>query len=232
MRVGHQRTTATFGALLASVLLGACAASRQYFEPTERVTGQTENGYSQSLYPLTGPHGPFGEMTLWSRGAYRSPDGRSVVQVGFLLHNTSNEPITLRASEVRIGTMRTDDALLSELSPADPADLTVAPQAFGETQYHFVMPDEVDPGEIRAFRLRWAVQGGDAMYRQRTVFIELHAHDPYPPPYASGYPCWPYGPYDCFYGPPAYYGPYPPPAVIHHHHPSVRTDRTSVRPKK
>ncbi len=229
MRVGHERVAV---ALLASALLGACAASRQYFEPTERVTGQTENGYSQSLYPLTGPHGAFGEMTLWSRGAYRSPDGRSVVQVGFLLHNTSDKPITLRAREIRIGTMRTDDALLSELSPADPVDLTVAPQAFGETQYHFVMPDEIDPGEIRAFRLRWAVHGGDAMYLQRTVFVELHAHDPYPPPYAAGggYPCWPYGPYDCYFGPPSYYGPYPPPAVIHRGR--YPADRTSVRPKK
>ena len=31
MRVGHQRITAFIGALLASALLGACAASRQYF---------------------------------------------------------------------------------------------------------------------------------------------------------------------------------------------------------
>lgn len=231
MRAGAQQVAV---AVLAGLVLAGCAASRQYFEPTERVSGQTENGYSQALYPLAGVHGPFGEATLWSRGAYRGDDGRTVVQVGFSLHNTSDKPIELRAKEVRIGTMRTDDALLSELAPADPSILTVPPQKIGEVQFHFVLPPDIDPGEIRAFRLRWAVHGGDAVYLQRTVFLELHAHDPYPPPYAAGYPCWPYGPYDCYYGASGYWGPYPPPYVIGRgRYPAIRSERrTSVRPEK
>src|SRR5689334_8386586 len=184
-------------------LLAGCGAARQYFEPTERVTGQTENGYSQALYPLSGPRGPFGEVTLWSRGAYETDDGRTVVQVAFSLHNTSDSPIELRGDELRIGTMRTDDALLSELVPADPSVLSVPPQGIGEAQFHFVLPPDTRPREVRAFRLRWAVHAKNALYRQRTVFIELHPRDSdYPPPYAAGYPCWPYGPYDCSFGPP------------------------------
>jgi len=217
------------GALLA---LSGCAASRQYFEPTERVTGQTENGYSQALYPLAGPRGAFGEATIWSRGAYRGQDGQTVVQIGLALHNTGASPITLLGSELRIGTMRTDDALLSELSAADAADLTVAPQSLGEAQYHFVLPPEVAPGEVRAFRLRWTVASEQATYRQRTVFLELQAREPYPPSFAGGYPCWPYGPYDCFYGPP-YWGPQPAPYIGHPHYPDGRaSDRTTVRPRK
>ena len=227
-------------------LLAGCGAARQYFEPTERVTGQTENGYSQALYPLAGPHGPFGEATLWSRGAYRADnsgsapalrggasfDGRTVVQIGFSLHNTSDAPIELRGAELRIGTMRTDDALLSELVAADPSVLSVPPQAIGEAQFHFVLPAGVAPREVRAFRLRWAVYAKQTAYRQRTVFLEVHAREAYPPPYAAGYPCWPYGPYDCLYGPP-YWGAYPSPEPVGYpRYPSNRSERTSVRPNK
>jgi hypothetical protein len=219
------------GMMLLALLTG-CGAARQYFEPSERVTGQTENGYSQALYPLAGPRGPFGEATLWSRGAYRADDGRTVVQIGFSLHNTSDAPIELRGAELRIGTMRTDDALLSELVPADGTVLSVPPQGIGEAQFHFVLPPGVDPREVRAFRLRWAVYGKHAAYRQRTVFLEVRARESYPPPYAAGYPCWPYGPYDCLYGPP-YWGAYPSPEPLGYpRYPSIRSDRTSVRPNK
>jgi hypothetical protein len=167
------------------------------------------------------------------------------VQVAFSLHNTSDSPIELRGDELRIGTMRTDDALLSELVPADPSVLSVPAQGIGEAQFHFVLPPETKPREVRAFRLRWAVHVGDSgtapalrggarsngVYRQRTVFMELHPRDNYPPPYAAGYPCWPYGPYDCLYGPPfgAYPTPYP---VGYPRYPAIRSERTSVHPDK
>ncbi|HMI92542.1 MAG TPA: hypothetical protein VK509_14305, partial [Polyangiales bacterium] len=108
VRFDHLAPTLIAGCAIA---LASCAGTHKYFEPTERVTGQTENGYSQALYPLAGPGGAFGEATIWSRGAYRGEDGSTVVQVGFALHNTGAAPITLLGSELRIGTMRTDDAL-------------------------------------------------------------------------------------------------------------------------
>jgi hypothetical protein len=248
MRAPQRVPAALNRALLVVLALGlaGCGAARQYFEPTERVSGQTENGYSQALYPLSGPRGPFGEATLWSRGAYRvdsgnapalrggatTDDDRTVVQIAFSLHNTSDAPIELRGDELRIGTMRTDDALLSELAPADPSVLSVPPQAIGEAQFHFVLPPDTQPREVRAFRLRWSVHAKDGVYRQRTVFMELHPREDYPPPYAAGYPCWPYGPYDCFYGPP-YWGGYPPPYPVGYpRYPAIRSDRTSVHPNK
>jgi hypothetical protein len=230
MRVWPKRVALALVAGSVIVLTG-CAASRQYFEPTERVTGQTENGYTQALYPLSGPRGPFGEATLWSRGAYQTDDGRTVVQIGVALHNTSDAPIVLQGSELRIGTMRTDDALLSELRAADAADLHVAAQSLGETQYHFVLPPGVDPSEVRAFRLRWTVASKDATYRQRTVFLEQQSREPYHSTFAAGYPCWPYGPYDCFYGPP-YWGPHPPHFGHRQDFVPRSSDRTTVRPRK
>src|SRR5689334_2520867 len=113
MRVRLRRVPVGLIGLACGLALVGCGAARQYFEPAERVTGQTENGYAQALYPLAGPTGPFGEATLWSRGSYRSDDDRSVVQIGFSLHNTSDDPIELRGSELRIGTMRTNQALLT-----------------------------------------------------------------------------------------------------------------------
>ena len=113
MQVGLRGCGKALSAALIALAFAGCAASRQYFEPSERISGQTENGYTQALYPLSGPRGAFGEASLWSRGASRTQDGRTVVQIGFALHNTGASPIVLRGDELRIGTIRTDDSLPS-----------------------------------------------------------------------------------------------------------------------
>jgi hypothetical protein len=75
-----------------------------------------------------------------------------------------------------------------------------APGAIGEASFLFELPPAIGPGDVVALRLHWRVHAGDQLYAQRTPFIEERERVVYtsPSPY-HGYPCWPYGPYDCMY---------------------------------
>jgi hypothetical protein len=190
--------------LLALALLVGCGASKQRFAPLERVQGKTAHGYVQALYPLQGPSGVFGEVALWSRGAYPTHDGSTVIHVAIAVHNTSAKPIAIHAADVRLTTVRTSGGALQDLPAAERTALTIAPQARAELVLHFVMPDGVGPSEIDAFALAWAVRGAESIYAQRTPFAEPEQRQEYWGPY-DRYPCWPYGPYDCFWGPPPHH---------------------------
>jgi len=223
------RLAALLCAVSCGLQLAACAGSRQYFEPLERVHGQTVYGYKQALYPLQAPSGALGEATLWSRGAYPTHDGRTVIHVAFSLHNTSAAPIRLDPRDVRIDAARTADGFVQDVPAAEREVLTVAPQAIGQLVLHFVMPDRVSPTEIDAFTLSWAVRAGAQAYAQRTAFAERAERVARDEPYYDRYPCWPYGPYDCMWGPP--WPPMPPPIVIHERD-FGRRDRAVVRPRR
>jgi hypothetical protein len=190
---------ALIAALVAAV--AGCGASKQRFAPLERVQGKTVHGYAQALYPLQGPSGTFGEATLWSRGAYPTHDGSTVIHVGITVHNVSGKPIALHAADVRITAARTTSGVIEDLPAAERTVLTITPQAQATLVLHFTMPPEVAPSEIEAFALAWAVRGPDSVYAQRTPFAEPEERDRYFGPY-DRYPCWPYGPYDCSWGPP------------------------------
>jgi hypothetical protein len=213
--------------LISALVLGGCAASRQYFQPTERVRGTTLQGYGESIYELSDPHGHFGEAKLWSRGAYRGPGRSTVVQVSIEIHNTSGSAIELRSADVRLDPVRTDSGVLTDLRPAETKDYGIATQALRELRFHFVLPAGTSPGEVTAFQVRWRVTHANFAYAQHTPFIEQYAYYGYVPMY--GYPysyCDPLDPF-CFY-PGSYYrsryGTYspvfersdgPPRAIVH-----------------
>jgi hypothetical protein len=212
---------------IAVALIAGCGAGTQYFEPSERVQGQTVHGHKVAIYPLTGPSGVFGEAKVWSSGAHRTDDERAVVRVGFEIHNTSATPIELRTNELRLDVLPFAGNPIKDLMASQPSSRVIAPGAIGEASLKFELPADLSPGDVSALRLRWSVHNGPQSYVQRTPFIE-EVQAPYPPGYAS-YPCWPYGPYDCTfvhgYG---YYGHY-------HHDPFLyprggRGPRTAVRP--
>jgi len=215
--------------LIAVALLAGCAAQKQSFVPLERVHGQTQYGYAQAYYPLQGPTGTFGEVTLWSRGAYPTHDGSTVIHVAIAVHDTSATPIALDPADVHLTALRTRDGQLPDLPAAERTVVTVAPQASAEVVLHFVVPGDVAPGEIEAFALAWAVHGPASVYYQRTPFAEREGRGEYWGPY-DRYPCWPYGPYDCSWGPPPP-GPYP--VIIHHHdHDSGKGGRIEVERRR
>ena len=212
------------------LVLCGCAASRQYFEPSERVQGQTVQGYKVAIYALTGATGVFGEAKVWSHGAYETGDGQSVVHVGFEIHNTGKTPIELRANELRLDVMHEDNGPLLGLATAEDGARVFAPGTIGDASFLFELPHGLGPGDVVALRLHWRAHAGDQVYAQRTPFIEEQEREPYATPY-NGYPCWPYGPYDCMYMHP-YGGRLYDPVFIPRRVPVYRAPRSVVRPKR
>jgi hypothetical protein len=222
-------------ASIALLVLCGCAASHQYFEPSERVQGQTVQGYKVAIYALTGAAGVFGEAKVWSHGAYAAGDGGNVVHIGLEIHNTGKVPIELRPGELRLDVMHDERGPVPGLeAPAGGAHV-FAPGAISDASFLFELPPAIGPGEVVALRLHWRVHAGDQLYAQRTPFIEERDRQLYASPYHyygyHGYPCWPYGPYDCMHMHPYGAGLYGP-VYVPHHVPAYRPSRSVVKPKR
>src|SRR5262252_620224 len=114
--------------LVIAVLLATsgCAHSRQYFHPTERVRGQTADGYLEAFYDLVGPRGRFGEAKVWTVGAYRRSED-NVIGVTLELHNTSNQPIDVSAKELRLDPVHASEGTLRRVPPQETGVFRVLP---------------------------------------------------------------------------------------------------------
>jgi hypothetical protein len=214
--------------LIATLLLFAgCATNRAYFEPTENARGRTMHGYREAMYQLSGPNGAFGEAKVWSRGAYLHDD-RTVIQVGFELHNTSGIPFELRAADVILDPVRTDTAGITNIPPAENSDIVYASGAIGETAFHFVLPPGISPGNVRGFRVRWTVRSAQFAYTQNTPFMRertYYGYGYYPYPYYGWYGGWACDPFNPFC-----YSPGPGYVVVPGYH--YAPDRTVVHPHR
>jgi hypothetical protein len=200
------------------VVLGGCAQNRQYFRPTERVRGQTLQGYHEAFYELLGPSGRFCEAKVWSIGAYRRGDD-SVLEVSLEVHNTSAQPIEISAKDLRLWRVRTSSQVFKELPPAETGVFRIKSEAQAGVKVHFILPAGVSPGEVTSFGFAWKVRNAEQSYALATPFREEAAY--YPPSVcgygycSSFYSCSPYdlhcigyGYYD--YWPYGHYYPAPP----------------------
>lgn len=224
--------------LALAVLIGlaaGCASGPRYFEPTERVQGQTVQGYPIALYPLMGPSGPFGEAKLWSDGA-RESDDHAAVHIGFEVHNTGDQPLEMGSDDVRLDARLSDGTLIKGVAPAPAAGpRNIGPGALGETDFIFSLPQGVKPYDVNELRLHWRVRGPDRSYTQRTAFVRWNERSTYPGPYPYapyGYACWPYGPYDCIYSYPLGLRIYEPVIVPRYVVPRRAVSRTVSHPKR
>ena len=213
--------------LAVAIVLGGCAHNRQYFRPTERVRGQTVQGYHEAFYELVGAQGRFGEAKVWSLGAYRRA-GESVVEVTLDVHNTSAQPIEVSAKDLMLDPVRTRSRTLRQLAPAETGVFKVQPEQRASVVAHFLLPDGILPGEVMSFGFGWRVKNVAQTYAQATPFREESAF--YPPP-SSGYiyysPVYACSPYDVhcvgFYDDWRYRSPVYVPE--HHHHEERRRVR-------
>jgi hypothetical protein len=217
---------------VAGITLLGCGASRQAFEPSERVQGRTLQGNKVAIYPLSAGSTMFGEAKVWSHGAYRTKDGPTVVHAALEIHNTAAAPIEIRRGEVTLDVLHSNDGPIKGLRPTEDGTRTFQQGAIGEAHFVFPLPEGVSPRDVDALRLHWRVHHGELTYAQRTPFREevQPRYGYYNYPYAYGFPCWPYGPYDCmFTGPwgPGFYGPVVVPRSV-----PYPTTRTRVRPAR
>lgn len=212
---------------IVAIAVCGCGASRQYFEPSERVQGQTLEGHRVAIYPLTVASGPFGEAKVWSRGAYETDD-RALVHAGLEIHNTSGAPIELRQGDVKLDVLSKGQGPIRGLQPITDAARAFAPGTIGEANLRFALPESLSPRDVVALRLHWRVHVNGHTYVQRTPFVQ-EADAPYAGRYQP-YPCWPYGPYDCMYMYPYGFRGWGPVVVPRHVPPSG--SRTRVRPAR
>jgi hypothetical protein len=194
MRSWHWVVT---GACVAA--FGGCAARTQYFEPTERVEGRTLEGFEAAFYELRGPRGDFGQAKLWSTGAVEAKvDGvpRTVIEVHYQVQNRGSYPVSVNPRQLSLRTVETRSGRFENVPAADvTGDVAIAPGAVGEGYAIFALPPEVEPSDVVAFNVRWAIDGGPQRYSNLTPFTQVPSGVWYTPGYGYYDPFWGFGPY-------------------------------------
>lgn len=182
-----------------AALCCACGATRERFEPAERATATTTEGYTAAEYEIQGRGGPLGDAKLWSRGAFVADvrgQERTVVHVGFEIENNSNESLELVSDELYLDSATLDESVVRDIPPLQLRGSTdVPPGATRRVDAFFRLPAGIQPQDADAFRIHWKIQDGTVSYAQRTPFLETPDRQ------------LPYYYYTPFYDP-FYYDPY------------------------
>jgi hypothetical protein len=204
------------GALL---LLAGCATS-QAFIPVAPLMRPGPEGTRAAQYTVERQGQQFGEIQVWSRGAYRTEiegKARTLVQIGLSLHNTSPAPLEFDPAQLFLDEVALRGGTLYRLAPAQvKGNVPVAPSQTGTLEAYFLLPDDAWPGDVFEYRLAWQVRDAAGAYANRTAFrsTSYSAYDGYYVEYRWGYYpwgyyAWPY-PYAGYYAYPGYgYPRYP-----------------------
>lgn len=165
----------------------ACGSTPQSFVPAERATGETMRGYTAAEYDLDTEQGSFGDVQVFSRGArIRSIGGdpRTVVHVGFVVENNSDQPMELSRLQL-------DSSTLDRVDNAEPfrvdGPTTIPPDQRRVVSAYFAMPRGVDPQDLEAFRVRWRLSSDGVVVSQLTPFVEREEQYYYSPFYDPFY---------------------------------------------
>lgn len=157
--------------LLAACVPLGCATQPELFRPGERTNATSPEGFLAADYPIEDETGRVGEVKVWSDGAERR-DGVTVIHVAFEIENYSDEPLTFEDGALQLDSATLDDGILRGLAPAViEGARTIAPGSAANVGALFVLPDDVRPQDVDAFRVHWRV-GGAAQLAQITPFFE------------------------------------------------------------
>jgi len=199
-------------------LLAGCAAS-QAFVPVAPLTQPGPEGVRAAAHYTVERQGQsFGEIQVWSRGAYRAEiEGktRTLVQIGLSLHNTSQGPLEFDPAQLFLDEVALRGGMLYRLAPAQvKGNVAVAPSQTRTLEAFFLLPTDDWPSDVIEYRLAWQVRDAAGAYANRTAFRStsyLSYYGYYAEyrwgSYPWGYSAWPY-PYLGYYPYPGYH-PYP-----------------------
>lgn len=201
---------AAMTAMAASLLAAGCGGPElTSFEPAEKMTARSPEGYSAAEYDLRTDDRALGEAKVWSDGAFRKEIrglDRTVVHVGFLIESHVDEPLRLDTDGMRLRSAILDQRTLEDIQPAAVEGMTtVQPQGRQQIDVYFALPRGTGPTDVNAFQVRWQLRARALTYRQETPFLQSQAEQ-----YAGMYFYTPF--YDPFF-----YDPYgfPTRIVIH-----------------
>ncbi|MBI4510240.1 MAG: hypothetical protein HY698_11445 [Deltaproteobacteria bacterium] len=183
-----------------------CAAAREEFRPTERATAEAPAGYTAAIYDIVTERGQVGEAKVWSRGAYRAKDGRTVVHVAFELQSAQEGPLVLDLRRTRLDAL-TDGGRYTLAPPSSVrGDAVVPPGEERRVDLYFTVPGGIHPQDLDALRLHWTAVSQGATYSQVTPFVEDDS---------ARYAYY----YTPFYDPFLYHPFYRPRIIVHHRYP-------------
>jgi hypothetical protein len=213
----------------------SCAAERQSFKPTEKVGGETVEGFKEAFYDLGSDSKRVGEVKVWSRGAYldkRAGMDVTVIHLGFTIENKGDTPIEFNVDDVELESVQTKVGNYEHVAVMDHMGPTaVAPKSSETIELTFALPKKVTPDEILAFRTRWTTKAEGAEYTEFTPFVQQQQQRyAYVPVYGYYYP---YYPFDYPYYGPFYYPrarviivrPYPRRVIVRSHRSSSGTGK-------
>lgn len=216
----------TTGAVTLGLFAVSCGAGYQEFVPAERVTARSPAGYEAAEYEIDTERGELGEVKIWADGAYRAKvDGQraTVVELGMYVENSQRAPLSL--TELRLDSVTVDGASMENVRPVRiEGPTTIEAGQDARLRMYFALPNRFDPEDVKAFRLKWQVQGGGASYTQRTPFLEA----PEPPPYYYGY--YGAGYYHTPFYDPFFYDSWYYPGVRIYNRPFIHRPRVYIQP--
>lgn len=199
---------------VAGLVVSGCSRY-EAFRPSQEATAASLEGFPAAEYEPQAADRALGEVKVWSMGAKKVRYGgepRTLLHTGLEVRNTSNQTIIIDPAQLRLEAVVLDDESLENIEVSNfegPARI-----AAGDAEtidVFFAMPDGIDPDDLDAFRLKWALvgetdeRGKRAIYTEWTPFIENDMMASGAPGYGYGY--GPYGWYAPYgYGP---YGTYP-----------------------
>ena len=194
--------------LLAGAIAGGCG-HRESFRPAETSRDFSLEGYEAAAYDVSLGDRDVGEVKVWSAGAREVPfegETRTLLHVGLEVENASSSSLSINPADLYVDAVATDDEVLEGFTVvAVNGPTSIAPGQSGRLDAYFEMPRGIEPDDLDAFQLRWALRDGREVHTEWTSFIERS----YPYGYDDRYAYY-YGyPYDPWYGPygyPAYYG--------------------------
>lgn len=194
--MGLTRGLGSLAGIVATLLLSSCVGT-QVFTPAANATAFSPDGASRAAeYPIEIDQHPIGDARLWSHGAYRADvegSTKTVVHVGFLLHNTGATPISLDDKRLFLEDVLTSDGTLYQVPPVHVDGNTSVPASqSAQVDALFALPSGLWPGDVIAYHVSWTVKG-TGVYTQRTPFV------------GPGYVRFHYFPYGYPYGPYGYY---------------------------
>lgn len=159
------------------LLLSAGCWQPRYFVPRENLNGTGPDGNPAAVYTVRkGEAGDsFGEVRLWSKGAearFTEDDEVVDLHIGFELENTSDGPLGLDVSGVRLEELFIDGYLQDHLEPLE-VDGEVIAEPGATTRVDMVFrPATTYPGEIDKFSVRFGVRSAQGeLVGQVTPFV-------------------------------------------------------------
>ena len=198
--------------LVALLSLGGCVGPRAFIPATHVLVPAPDGGIAAAEYDLDVEQHRLGQARVWSLGAYRddsSGETRTLIHVGFVLHNSGEAPLRLDEKGLYLDDVVLEDSGLYRIAPLHvDSNTSVPPDDTQRIGVLFSLPGAPMPSEIRSYRVAWAVQAGGRTYTQQTPFVQAPPRERRYPYAVYYYGYWPYPWWPPYYDSP-YYRPYP-----------------------